>query len=114
MSLPLQGGPDPDPDRQVKFDQLSKAMPGFGGKSVEIRFGGATLTWSAAALSVVASVPHGLGRAPVSVQLTPDATFGASWHPVVNGYDASNLSVRGWSAAGVQTGSAVVYWIAIG
>lgn len=68
----LSGLPDDDPDRQDKFDAVAKAMPWFGGKSVEFRFGGTTLTWpGGTANSNVKSVDHGLSRVPAVVLATP-------------------------------------------
>lgn len=114
MALPLPGGPDDDPDRQQKFDALARAMAGFGGKSVEIRYGTATLTFTASTDSAAVSVTHGLGRLPVSVVAM---SFGSSFGRVANCNWASPTATTFLFAGEVKTaftGTVTVTWIAIG
>lgn len=118
--LQLPHGPDDDPARQQKFEAIVRAMPGFGGKSIEIRFGTATGTWPGGSPRANNdSTSHGLGRAPVVVLVTVTSSPSASWFPVVatfaytsTGFSFSAVTSDGSSPA--ATTAYAVAWIAIG
>lgn len=116
MTLALPGGLDDDSERQQKFDQIAQAMPGFGGKSVEIRYGTTVLTWTASTTSAGATVSHGLGKTPQIVVATVGA-YGSSnaAHAQVGGFGATTFNLQGQITAGAAlTGTLPCYWIAIG
>lgn len=118
MATALPGGPDGDPQRQQKFDALAQAMPGLGGKSVEIRYGTVTLTWAnGQANSAVSVVTHGLGRAPNVVLVTANGTGGPDLLVCqAFTFTATQFSVQGGFLTGTSAGTTNVTagWIAIG
>lgn len=113
--LQLPHGPDDDPQRQQKFEAISQAMPGFGGKSVEMRYGTATVTFTASTDSDLPTVSHGLGRVPVVVVATPFNVATYANIPKVDWFGATattfSLAARAESAI---TLAVSVTWIAIG
>lgn len=83
-----------------------------GGRSVGIRFGVGTATWTASAFSAAVVIPHGLGRAPVvAFAGSQNALNGYS----VSGVGATNMSVTGFRTDNVSvTGSAGFFWVVFG
>lgn len=120
MALPLPGGPDPDPGRQQKFEALARAMPGFGGKDVEIRYGSGTWTWPGGqSSSGITTVTHGLGRIPVGVWVMSNQDQGANEVIVADAftYTATTFGTRGSSKVGTNyaaASTATFVWFAIG
>jgi hypothetical protein len=119
MAFSLPGEADPDPDRQQKFEALARAMVGFGGRSVEIRFGVGTWTYPGGHIgSNITTVSHGLGRVPVVA--TAFALSDQGPDEMITGmaftYTATTFGTRGIFKTSVLGAGATASfgWIAIG
>lgn len=111
--LQLPGGRDDDELRQLKFDAIAKAMPGFGGAAVEIRWGAGTVDFTASATSAGKVVSHGLSRTP-SVVIACEVTTGNGVILRTNTYTSTSFTAVGTNPFGSGTYSASFAWIAIG
>jgi hypothetical protein len=112
--LQLPGGPDDDHVRQQKFEEIAKAMPGFGGKSVEIRFGAAVATFSGGTGSNIVNVEHGLGRVPQAVSVLADSSAINVFGQKNGAATTTILPISLTAPLGAYTGNVTFYWIAIG
>lgn len=114
MSIPLPGGADPDLDRQQKFDALAQAIPSFGGRTVEIRFGTSTVTFTASAASASTTVAHGLGKTPVTAYVTYRHAAASTilFTPYIDTVGATNIGISA-TASTVLTGPITVDWLVI-
>lgn len=94
------------------FQKLMSLVLDTGGRSVGIRFGTATATWTASATSATVTIPHGLGKIPGFV------TYGSKNTPfeyATASVDATNISTVGYQTAGtVVTGTLTFYWVVLG
>lgn len=113
--LQLPGGPDDDHVRQRKFDEIAQAMPGFGGKSMEVRFGITNLAFAASTTLTVTGIAHGLGRVPVAIIATSHGapSFGQLVLCDTGGWTTTTFQLNG-ELKTAYTGTIPVSWIAIG
>lgn len=94
------------------FQRLMSLVLDTGGRSVGIRFGTGTATWTAAVSSAAVTIPHGLGRTPVAV-------FLSTRNPLV-GYAASSIGATSFVATGFETANLAITttntfdWLVIG
>lgn len=120
MALPLPGGPDPDPTRDLKFRMLAEAVLGTGGRGLEIRIGNNVLTFPGSSVSNSLVVSHGLGTTPVFFHAFPEApSYNITNAVVINRvstYGTSSVTVQGRTVSGaaVGPGDVAFSWIAIG
>jgi hypothetical protein len=110
MTIALEHLADNSPaDRN--FRRLAQLMPNTGGKSIGIRFGSSSATWTAAVLSAAVTIPHGLGIAPgyVGIQ-TQSQLFDFKVTA-----DATNLTVTGYRTDNTAVSATInFYWLACG
>jgi hypothetical protein len=92
------------------FLTLTKLVLDTGGKSIGVRFGTSSATWTASAQSANKAIAHGLGHAPVAVMMTGYNNL--IWANVSR--DATNIVIAGISPGGAITGTFNVDWLAIG
>jgi hypothetical protein len=100
---------------QRDFDAIALAIPGTGGKDIEIRYGTATVTFTASQDSDLPTVNHGLGRTPVIVVATPYNVAAYANIPKVDWFGATSTTFA--LAARVESAitlAVTVTWIAIG
>jgi hypothetical protein len=120
MAFSLPGEPDGDPARQDKFDALANAMPGIGGRTVEIRYAGPTnVTWPGGSpFSNIMSIPHGLGKIAITVVATLVSGGPAGFCAVAtDSYTTTTFNVRLGTVDGsspANTTVSTVTWLAIG
>jgi hypothetical protein len=104
---------------QFILDLIAQGALDTGGRSVAIRHGNVTMTWTAATSAAAQTVTHGLpsGRTPTNVQLTPRSVgFGPAGEVIVckaTARGATTFTVNAESN-NVVTGSVVVDWFAVG
>jgi hypothetical protein len=105
---------------QRNFDKLARLVIDTGGRSIGIRFGSGTFTWpGASAFSNVATVPHGLGRAPGAVFITGSSNAGLNAFPdfSVFSFGATTFAAQAGTVDAqnpLNTATTNFYWIAIG
>lgn len=132
MTLPLETAAVEDQYARRALDQVAQHFPvhaadlaadvlllGSTGTQRKVVFGSATLTWTAAVTSAVATVTHGLGTTPVSVVLGMQAAAGrADLFAVIINASITSTQFQLQGVVGNQavafTGSAPCYWVAIG
>lgn len=100
---------------QRDLDAIATLMPGFGGKSVEIRYGTATLAFSASATAAVGAVAHGLGRAPQAIALNVKNVTNFNQIATLEWHNATTTTfdINGLVPAAI-TANVALSWIAIG
>lgn len=100
------------------FQALARLVPDTGGRSVAMRFGNVTLTWSASTASGNQTPAHGLpaGLTPINVQLTPRSipfAAGVTVTAKCTARGTSTITINAEASSSV-TGSVVVDWMAVG
>jgi hypothetical protein len=81
----------------------------------KVAFGTAVAGFTAAALSAIVVVNHGLGTTPVVVMVdaqtvgAPALVFAQTFT-----YTGTQFSLQAWSQGGAWTGNATIGWVAIG
>jgi hypothetical protein len=97
------------------FQALARLGIDTGGQSVGIRFGVATLSWTASTDSAVLTVTHGLGRTPVVVVANSfsAASFASVPYCTTLSFTSTSFGLAGIVRAAF-TGSTQVCWVAIG
>jgi hypothetical protein len=91
------------------FQKLRILVPDTGGRSVDIRFGVASVTFTASTISATNTFAHGLGRTPYVVLGSRDALA----KPGCFARDDTNLSFNAEYSAS-HTGEVLIDWVAIG
>lgn len=111
--IALEHVPDLDIDRNLQM--LAKLTIDAGGRSVGLRFGTVTLTWTANTASGSVSVAHGLGKTPVVVLATGKdaAVFGQIPSCNPNSYTATTFTMSA-ETKNSWTGTMTLCWVAIG
>jgi len=102
-----------DPTAQRNFQTLSRLLIDTGGRSVGLRFGADTVTFTASVNSAVKTVTHGLGRTPITVVATASGSLGWNVLRVFN-FTATTFDVQGHDTDAARTGSDAIYWVAVG
>jgi hypothetical protein len=93
-------------------DTLRVLVPDAGTRSVGIRFGTSTVTFTAATTSATTAVSHGLGATPVVVFMQEQDTFTRYKASAVG---ASTFTAQGYNTANVLTTATLTfYWVVIG
>lgn len=94
-------------------DTLRALVLDTGGKSLGLRVGVGSGTWTASNLAADATVLHGLGRVPVAAGAWPINVTGIGWS--VMSWNATNIVVRGFGTSGSSfSGTFNFAWAAIG
>lgn len=112
----LEHTADHNPAVERNFDLLRSLVVDTGGTSVALRFGTATLTYTAAAVSAATTVAHNLGTTPEFIGSI--GTAGTKRH-IVN-YVSSTRTTTGFDLisetadGAAMSGSISVFWLAIG
>jgi hypothetical protein len=118
MAAPLDYVMDPsgrlDTDAvQRNFDSLAtQGGVATGGRTVEVRFGGGTATFTASNSSATVVVPHGLGRTPSSVIVCSSAGFGIFYQSFT--WTTTTFTAQGAYPFGPLSGAYTFSWIAFG
>lgn len=101
---------------QRNFETLERLVPGTGDRTIDFRWGTATITWPGGDVnSDVITQAHGINRTPVVAFVQP-SNEGGSYESVV-GFNASDLSIQLRRTDGTTPGAGAtltVYWLALG
>ena len=93
------------------FLQLANLVIDTGGRSLGIRFGSDTVSFTAAAQSANKVISHGLGKTPILV-LGIVGTQGMFLNTFT--YTDTTFTASAYYAAGTTTGNFTIFWVAIG
>lgn len=104
--------PDVREGVQRDLDAIALAVPGTGGKDVELRYGTAEVTFTASAASANTVVSHGLGRTPVAVVVSSAEGFGIFYQSFT--WTTTTFTATGAYPFGTLSGTFTFAWIAIG
>lgn len=123
MTLPLELGAIQDPNIRRAFEQVAQQFPlhsqnlandvlvlASTGTARKVAFGTSTVTFTASTVSATTNVTHGLGVAPISVQLTSEA-LGIGL--VVSAKGSTTFTAQGWTPT-ATSGTITFDWVAIG
>jgi hypothetical protein len=104
---------------QRNFNKLAQLVPGFGGKSVEIRYGRTNTGGFGGGVVLTQSVTHGLGTTPVAILGTADSvSYTGVLRPVVcsvDSYSATTVTFRCYLPDGSTPAiGTVINWTVIG
>lgn len=112
--IPLEKIADGSPAAR-NFDTLARSVLDTGGQTAGVRFGVATLSFTASTNSASTTVAHGLGTTPVSIVATSKngSTFGQIPNCNTHTIGDTTFGLTG-EVKTAFTGSVTVSWIAIG
>lgn len=112
MTISLEQLHDNSPaDRN--FHKLAQLVLDTGGKTIGIRFGTGSVTFTASTTSATQTIAHGLAKVPQYIACQALDSSGAITVRPVSGADAVNFQAVGRTASAV-TGAATFYWAVIG
>lgn len=112
LPLPLHDGEN----TQAIFDLIAKSAIDTGGRSIKLRFGTSSVTFTASPTSAQVTIAHGMGstptlaagfaRTPTNARVTVQESAAAS---------ATNIFLTGFISDAVASSvTQSIYWIAIG
>lgn len=109
MTLPLYDGAN----LQFILDLVAQSTVDTGGRRAKLRFGAATLAFSASTTASV-TVPHGMGSTPIAAVAIARNSSGI-YNVTNNGIDDTDLVFVGRHTDGSSTTANItIYWIALG
>lgn len=95
------------------FDKLGQLALDTGGRSLGLRVGTATATFTAGSVTPTVTVNHGLGRTPAFIAMQPRG--GGSVQCSVDSRGDTTFTFRAYSTAGTSvTGTHTHDWLVIG